>query len=62
LGEFPNEFLLPRRYHLGLSGVVSWKFYIYVIALVILTAASSALQNWLFQQKSKITKNKGNID
>jgi hypothetical protein len=62
LGQFPNEFLLARKYHLGLSGTVSWKFYIYVIALVILTASSSALQNWLFEKKSKISKKKGNLD
>jgi 4-alpha-glucanotransferase len=29
---------------------------------VILTASSSALQNWLFQQKSKLSKESGNLD
>jgi hypothetical protein len=45
-----------------LSHTVSWKFYLYVIALIILTASSSALQNWLFQQKAKISKNSGGLD
>ncbi len=62
LGAFPNEFLLARKYHLGLSGPVSWKFYLYVIALVILTASSSALQYWLFTKKSELTNQSKDID
>jgi hypothetical protein len=62
LGAFPNEFLLARKYHLGLTGTVTWKYYIYVIALIILTASSSALQNWLFQQKSKMANTSGDLD
>ncbi len=62
LGAFPNEFLLARKFHLGLVGPISWQFYLYVIALVILTASSSALQYWLFTKKSEITNQPKNID
>jgi hypothetical protein len=53
LGAFPNEFLISKQYHYGLSEKVPWQFYLYVIALLILTASSSALQNWLFKQKMR---------
>lgn len=43
-------------------GTVSWKFYIYVIALIILTGSSAALQNWMFKKKSKLGNHAGNID
>jgi hypothetical protein len=51
LGAFPNEFLFAKMYQLGLAGLVDWRFYLYVIALLILTASSSALQYWLFKKK-----------
>ncbi len=53
LGAFPNEFTLSKKYHLGLEGKVPWQFYLYVVALLILTASASALQVWLFRQKMK---------
>jgi|688.fasta_scaffold245999_1 hypothetical protein len=62
LGAFPNEFLLARKFHLGLAGPVSWKFYLYVISLIILTASSSALQYWLFNKRSEITNKSKDID
>lgn len=62
LGTFPNEFLLARKFHLGLSGPVSWKFYLYVISLVILTASSSALQYWLFTKKTELSQQPKDID
>jgi hypothetical protein len=43
-------------YQLGLAGLVDWRFYLYVIALFVLTASSSALQYWLFKKKIEITK------
>jgi hypothetical protein len=60
LGAFPNELLFPQQYQLGLKGVVAWQFYLYVVALLILTISSSALQFWLF--KKKMQKNRKNVD
>lgn len=34
-----------------MAPAVPWQFYLYVIALLILTASSSALQTWLFKKK-----------
>ena len=62
LGEFPNEFLFPRLYQLGLEDIVQWQFYLYIIALFILTASSSALQYWLFKQKLKKNNESGNLE
>jgi hypothetical protein len=62
LGAFPNELLYPQQYQLGLKGVVIWQFYLYVVALLILTAASSALQFWLFRKKSEKTNGSADID
>jgi len=47
---------------LGLKGIVVWQFYLYVVALLILTAASSALQFWLFKKKSAKTNGSADID
>lgn len=62
LGAFPNEFLLAKKFHLGLEGPVPWQFSLYVIALCILTASSSAAQLWLFRRKSKKTKQTEDIE
>lgn len=62
LGAFPNEFQLSKKYHLGLEGKVPWQFYLYVIALLILTASSYALQNWLFREKMKNTNQSADIE
>lgn len=62
LGAFPNELLLAKQYHLGLVGPITWQFYLYVIALFVLTASSSALQYWLFKQKAKKTNESADID
>lgn len=41
-------------------GRVQWQFYLYVIALFILTASSSALQYWLFlKQYSRGSQQEG---
>ena len=56
LGTFPNEFLISRKYQYGLEGPVEWQFYLYVIALIILTASSSGLQYWLFKKKLGLGK------
>jgi flagellar basal body-associated protein FliL len=45
-----------------LKGIVVWQFYLYVVALLILTAASSALQFWLFKKKSAKTNGSADID
>jgi hypothetical protein len=34
---------------------VPWQFYLYVLALMILTASASALQTWLFKKKMRKT-------
>jgi len=62
LGAFPNELLYPEEYQLGLKGIVTWQFYLYVVALLILTASSSALQFWLFKKKSQKTNGSADID
>lgn len=62
LGAYPNEFLLARKYHKNLIGPVPWQFYLYIIALIILTASSSALQFWLFKKKLRRSHKDGNID
>jgi len=61
LGAFPNEFQIGKKYHNGLEGKVPWQFYLYVVALFILTASSSALQSWLFRMKMKKNKQSTNI-
>ena len=35
--------------------MVKWQFYLYVVALLVLTASSSALQYWLFSKKLKLS-------
>lgn len=62
LGAFPNEFQLAKKYHLGLSPQVPWQFYLYVIALLILTASSSALQTWLFKKKMRKTQGDSDLE
>jgi hypothetical protein len=47
---------------LGLSPPVPWQFYLYVIALLILTASSSALQTWLFKKKMSRKNETEDID
>ena len=47
---------------MGLSPSVPWQFYLYVIALMILTASSSALQTKLFRRKMKKTHGLTNIE
>jgi len=49
-------------YQLGLSGLVDWRFYLYVLSLLILTASSSAFQYWLFKKKILITKEPENLE
>ncbi len=39
-----------------------WQFYLYVVALFILTASSSALQSWLFRMKMKKNNQSANIE
>jgi len=46
---------------MGLTPPVPWQFYLYVIALMILTASSSALQTKLFRRKMKKTNESTNI-
>lgn len=41
---------------------VEWQYYIYVVALVILTCSSIALQFWIFRKKSKMLGKKADID
>ena len=62
LGAFPNEFLLSKQYHFGLANKVPWQFYLYVIALLILTASASALQVWLFKKKMRKNKESTNLE
>jgi hypothetical protein len=45
-----------------LANKVPWQFYLYVIALLILTASSSALQVWLFKKKMRKNKETTNIE
>ena len=40
---------------------MQWQFYLYVMALLILTASSSALQTWLFKKKMSRANNE-NVD
>lgn len=40
---------------------MQWQFYLYVVALLILTASSSALQTWLFKKKMSRANNE-NVD
>jgi hypothetical protein len=41
---------------------VEWQYYIYVVALVILTLSSVAIQFWIFRKKSKMLGKKADID
>ena len=62
LGAFPNEFTYAKEYQIGMLGLVKWQFYLYVIALFILTASSSALQVWLFKKKAGKSNESADID
>jgi hypothetical protein len=41
---------------------VPWQFYLYVIALLILTASAASLQYWLFKKKLKKAKESDNLE
>jgi len=41
---------------------VPWQYYIYVIALVVLTGSSLAVQFWIFRKKSKMLGKKADLD
>lgn len=61
LGAFPNEFLISKqRQYLGAS--VQWQYYVYVVALFILSASSMAVQFWLFRKRAKLLGKSTNID
>ncbi len=44
------------------SSGVEWQYYVYVVALLILTSFSIIIQFWLFRKKSKMLGKKADID
>ena len=63
LGKYPNEFLIAKQVHMQIaSSGVEWQYYVYVVALLILTSFSIIIQFWLFRKKSKMLGKKADID
>lgn len=61
LGAFPNEFLISKQRQYYGAGV-QWQYYVYVVALFILTGSSMAIQFWLFRQRAKLLGKSTDID
>lgn len=63
LGKYPNEFLIAKEFHTQTNQVkVQWQYYIYVVALAILTSSSIAVQFWIFRRKSKMLGKTADVD
>ena len=61
LGAFPNEFLISKeRQYFGAS--VDWRYYVYIVALFILTGSSVAVQFWLFRKRAKLLGKSTDVD
>ena len=62
LGAFPNEFLIAKQVQYGSGITVQWQYYVYVVALFLLTFSSMAVQFWLFRKRAKLLGKSTDVD